>query len=106
MDPLDPALEALQRSGLGVEKHGVPMHPGTLLWVAYAEDVPVLGAPNCGLFAKATAFDVVLPRLLAGEHLDRGKLAAFGAGGLLTPAMSFRFPPYKPSAPRGTVGAG
>jgi molybdopterin biosynthesis enzyme len=106
MDPLDPSLQGLERAGVGLEKHGVPMHPGTLLWVAYAEDVPLVGAPNCGLFAKATAFDVVLPRLLAGEHLDRGKLASFGTGGLLTGAMSFRFPPYRASGPRGTVDAG
>jgi hypothetical protein len=106
MDPLDPALQALEQAGLSVEKRGVPMHPGTLLWVAYADDVPVVGAPNCGLFAKATAFDVVLPRLLAHEHLDRAKLAALGAGGLLTAAMAFRFPPYRQTAPRGSVDAG
>jgi hypothetical protein len=106
MDPLDPSLAALERAGVRLEKHGVPMHPGTLLWVAYADDVAVVGAPNCGLFAKATAFDVVLPRLLTGERLDRAKLAAFGAGGLLSDEMAFRFPPYRKSAPRGSVDAG
>ncbi len=34
MDPLDPVMDALRRAGARVEKHGVPLHPGTLLWVA------------------------------------------------------------------------
>ena len=76
---------------------------GTLLWVANVDGAPVIGAPGCALFSRATAFDVLLPRLLAGEKLSRATLAQLGAGGLLTKEMSFRFPPYRPGAPRGEL---
>src|SRR5205807_1916377 len=95
MDPLDPALRALQAAGARMESHGVPAHPGTLLWLAYLSETPVVGAPSCGLFAKATALDLILPRLFTGERVTRAHLAALGAGGLLTREMSWRFPPYR-----------
>jgi hypothetical protein len=101
MDPLDPVMRGLEQAGARVEKHGVPIHPGTLLWVASVEGVPVVGAPGCALFSRATAFDVLLPMLMAGEKLSRKTLARLGAGGLLTKEMAFRFPPYRPGAPRG-----
>ena len=99
MDPLDPVVRSLER----IEKHGVPLHPGTLLWLASVEGVPVIGAPGCALFSKATAFDVMLARLLTGEKLSRASLAQLGAGGLLTKETAFRFPPYRPGAPRGEL---
>jgi molybdopterin biosynthesis enzyme len=106
LDPLDPVLGALERAGVRMEKYGVPAHPGTLLWLAYAGEVPVVGAPTCGLFSKATAFDLVLPLLLTGERLGRAQLAGLAAGGLLTREVSFRLPPYRQSSARGTVDAG
>jgi hypothetical protein len=105
MDPLDPVLQGLARAGAKIEKHGVPIHPGTLLWVARLDDVPLIGAPGCALFSKPTAFDVLLARLLAGDRLTRSELASFGAGGLITKEMSFRFPPYRPGSARGELEA-
>lgn len=104
MDPLDPGLAAVGRAGARVETQGVPLHPGTLMWLAYLGEVPVLGAPGCALFAKPTAFDLLLPRLLAGERLTRAHLAELGAGGLITGDMAFRYPPYRPSGTRGELG--
>ena len=105
MDPLDPAMQALAKAGAKIEKHGVPVHPGTLLWVASLEGVPVIGAPACGLFSRPTAFDVLLPMLLAGDKLSRAALSQLGAGGLLTKDLSFRFPPYRPDLPRGELSS-
>jgi hypothetical protein len=98
MDPLDPVLQGLARAGAKFEKHGVPLHPGTLIWLARLNDVPVIGAPGCALFSRPTAFDVLLSRLLAGDRLTKAELASLGAGGLLTKEMAFRFPPYRPGA--------
>ncbi|MFL5309033.1 MAG: hypothetical protein ACJ79H_01130 [Myxococcales bacterium] len=103
MDPLDPALLALERAGARMEKHGIPAQPGTLLWLAYAGAVPVVGAPSCGLFAKATALDLLLPPLLTGERLSRAAVAALGAGGLITPDMAWRLAPYRAGSPRGQL---
>jgi hypothetical protein len=102
MDPLDPVLQGLARAGAKFEKHGVPLHPGTLIWLARLNDVPVIGAPGCALFSRPTAFDVLLSRLLAGGLLTKAELASLGAGGLLTKEMAFRFPPYRPG-PRGEL---
>jgi len=98
MDPLDPVLQGLARAGAKIEKHGVPLHPGTLIWLARLNEVPVIGAPGCALFSRPTAFDVLLSRLLAGDLLTKAELASLGAGGLLTKEMAFRFPPYRPGA--------
>jgi hypothetical protein len=103
MDPLDPAFTALERLGVALERHGVPAHPGSLFWIARLRGIPILGMPNCGLFSKATVFDLVLPRILAGEPVGSAELAELGHGGFLTRDLAFRFPPYRPLAGRGEV---
>jgi hypothetical protein len=105
MDPLDPTFAALERLGASLERHGVPAHPGSLFWIARLQDVPVLGMPNCGLFSRATVFDLVLPRILAGERIGSAELAEVGHGGLLTRDLAFRFPPYRAARARGEAPA-
>jgi hypothetical protein len=103
LDPLDPVFGALERLGGRFVRKGVPAHPGSLLWVARVGAVPVLGMPGCGMFSQATLFDLVLPRLLAGEPLDAPALAAYGHGGLLGRDMAFRFPRYRAGQERGAL---
>jgi hypothetical protein len=103
LDPLDPVFTAIERVGGGLVRNGVPAHPGSLLWVARVGEVPVLGMPGCGMFSQATLFDLLLPRLLAGETVGRAELAAYGHGGLLGREMAFRFPPYRAGRDRGTL---
>jgi molybdenum cofactor cytidylyltransferase len=43
----------------------------------------VLGAPGCARSRKTNVIDWVLPRLLAGERLERSDIVALGHGGLL-----------------------
>lgn len=102
-DPLDPAWVALERLGAIVERRGVPAHPGSLAWLARLGEVPIVGMPSCGLFSQATVFDLILPRLLAGERIGGRELASLGHGGFLTKDMAFRFPPYRPARDRGDV---
>jgi hypothetical protein len=104
MDPLDPALDALARAGAQMVKSGVPAHPGTLLWVAELGSAPVVGMPSCGMAAKATTLDVVLPRLFAGERLTRKDLARLGDGGLFSVETSHLLPPYRAGVARGELG--
>ena len=103
MDPLDPAFEAIRLLRGHVERVGVPAHPGSLLWLARVSNVPIVGMPSCGLFSRATVFDLVLPRLLAGLPVDSEWLAGLGHGGLLTRDVAARFPPYRPRQERGAV---
>lgn len=103
MDPLDPAFEAVRLLGGRLERVGVPAHPGSLLWLARIGEVPVIGMPSCGLFSRATVFDLVLPRLLSSLPVDSAWLASLGEGGLLTRDVAARFPPYRPRQERGAV---
>ena len=104
MDPLDPVYAALESIDARLARVGVPVHPGSLLWLAHAGEIPIVGMPSCGLFSKATAFDLVLPRLMAGQRVDAAWLAGLGHGGLLTRDMAHRFPPYQASRDRGETG--
>jgi hypothetical protein len=103
MDPQDPVLGALEIAGARLERHGVPAYPGTLLWIAYLGDVPLVGAPSCGIFSRATSLDVVLPRLMAGDHMGAPELAELSAGGIIAPEVSYRLAPYKKGLPRGQL---
>ena len=103
MDPLDPVISALERAGARMERHGVPAYPGTLLWIAYLGDIPLVGAPSCGIFSRASSLDVVLPRLMTGERLTAARLAAIAVGGLISPSSSYRLAPYRKDAARGQL---
>jgi hypothetical protein len=93
-DPLDPFYVAIERLGGKVVRHGVPAHPGSMLWLARIGRTAILGLPTCGAYSKATAADLVLPRLLTGEWPGPGLVAGLGHGGLLTRDQRFRFPLY------------
>jgi len=102
-DPTDAILVALAAVGGTVVSHGVPAHPGSMLWLGRAGRTSVLGLPSCGAYSRATAADLVLPWLVAGEPPNRRTVARLGHGGILTREMRFRFPPYARSldAPEG-----
>jgi len=103
LDPLDAVFGGLALVGARMERHGAPAHPGSLLWLADWEGLPVLGMPTCGMFSQATTFDLVLPRLLTGEPVGNRELAGLGHGGLLSRDMAYRFPPYRAGAVRGEL---
>jgi hypothetical protein len=93
-DPLSPFYAALESLGGRVLRHGVPAHPGSMIWLAELGRTRLLGLPQCGMFALATAADLILPRLLTGERLDAESLADLAHGGVLGKEMRFRFPAY------------
>jgi len=103
MDVLDPTFDALGRIGATMVRHGVPAHPGSLLWLADWRSIPIVGMPTCGLFAQATVFDLVIARLLTGERVSRRDLSKLAQGGYLTRDMAFRLPAYRAAAERGAV---
>jgi molybdenum cofactor cytidylyltransferase len=83
MDRHDLAPRAVERAGGEIAAVGAPVDPGNLLMIAYIGDVPILGAPGCARSPKVNVVDWVLPRLLAGDHLERSDVVALGHGGLL-----------------------
>jgi molybdopterin biosynthesis enzyme len=82
VDPDDLTPEGIRRSGAKVECHGFPVLPGSMFLLAYLRETPVLGLSGCVLHDPVTAFDVLLPRLLAGERISRSDIVAMGHGGL------------------------
>jgi len=93
-DPSDAFFVAIERLGGRIVRHGVPAHPGSMLWLARTGRTDLLGLPTCGAYSKATAVDLLLPRLLSGERASAATVARLGVGGLLTRSMRFRFPAY------------
>jgi molybdenum cofactor synthesis domain-containing protein len=82
VDPDDKTPEGIRRSGATVETHGFPVLPGSMFLMAYLDQTPVMGLSGCVLHDPFTAFDALLPRLLAGEKISRGDIMAMGHGGL------------------------
>ena len=93
-DPADAFFVALDRLGGRVVRHGVPAHPGSMLWLGRLGRTAILGLPTCGAYSKATAADLLLPRLLSGEPASAATVAKLGHGGILTRDQRFRFPRY------------
>ena len=93
-DPDDPFFQAIAALNGSIVRHGVPAHPGSMLWLARIGAVAVIGLPSCGAYSRATAVDLLLPRLLAGEPASLRTVARLGHGGILTRDQRFRFPAY------------
>jgi molybdopterin biosynthesis enzyme len=93
VDPDDNTPGAIKKSGARVVTYGTPVFPGAMFMLAYFEDnVPIMGLPGCVMFAAATVFDLILPRIAAGERLERRDFTRMGAGGLCLSCPVCRYP--------------
>ena len=93
VDPDDKTPLAIKNTGASVVSYGAPVLPGAMFLLAYAEgDRPVCGLPGCVMYAKATIFDLVLPRLAAGLPVTRSELVGLGHGGLCLGCGECRYP--------------
>ncbi len=83
VDPDDNTPGGIKQSGARIVTYGAPVLPGAMFLLAYFEDgTPVMGLPGCVMYAKATIFDLVLPRIAAGVELNKADFVALGEGGL------------------------
>ncbi|MEJ2038618.1 MAG: molybdopterin-binding protein [Desulfosarcinaceae bacterium] len=92
VDPDDRTRFALKKAGAGEMVYGSAVLPGAMFMVAYLKGIPILGIPACGMYADATIFDLIFPRVLAGEKITREDIAALGHGGLCLNCKTCRFP--------------
>jgi molybdenum cofactor cytidylyltransferase len=98
-DPLDVVFQGLRQAGGEVTQMGIPAEPGTACWIGRLAETPVLGLASCELFGQPGALDLLLPRVLTGEALDRRLVRDLALGGLLNgPA---RIAPYHTRAGAG-----
>ena len=82
----------IRAAGAEIISYGAPVLPGAMFLLAYLGDIPVLGLPGCVMYFKHSVFDLVVPRLLAGDRLSRPDIAALGHGGYCSACAECRFP--------------
>ena len=93
VDPDDNTPGAIKKSGARIVTYGAPVLPGAMFLLGYfADGQPVMGLPGCVMYAKATIFDLVLPRIAAGIELTRRDFTTLGEGGLCLGCESCRYP--------------
>ena len=83
VDPDDNTPGGIKTSGARIVTYGAPVLPGAMFLLGYYDDGTVsMGLPGCVMYAGATIFDLVLPRVAAGVEVTRADIAAMGEGGL------------------------
>ncbi len=108
VDPDDVTRFAVRNLGAYEIHYGSPVLPGAMVLVAYVrapgrngngrsgteseKSIPVLGIPACGMYHNATVLDLLLHRILSGEHIGRRELAEMGHGGMCLHCEECRFP--------------
>lgn len=92
VDPDDVSRMAIAEAGATDIVYGTSVLPGAMLLYGQIGDIPVLGLPACVLFYSATVFDLVLPRVLAGEAITRKDLAVMAHGGLCLNCEQCHYP--------------
>lgn len=93
VDPDDRTPSAIRNSGAKIVSYGAPVLPGAMFLLGYFQDgTPIMGLPGCVMYAKATIFDIVLPRVLADIKVSRRDLAVLGHGGLCLGCEQCHYP--------------
>ncbi|MBS7623705.1 molybdopterin-binding protein, partial [Candidatus Bathyarchaeota archaeon] len=92
VDPDDVTLRSALQAKANVEKYGAPVQPGFMFMLSYLGKTPLLGIPACAMYYDTTILDLVLPRILAGEHITRKDIVSLGHGGLCFKCDTCRYP--------------
>lgn len=92
VDPDDRTPASIRAAGGKVVTYGSPTFPGAMFMLAYIGQVPIIGIPGCAMYHKATIFDLIVPRILAGETVTRQDIIALGHGGLCSSCPECRHP--------------
>lgn len=79
----DVAPAAVVAAGGTIDRFGMPVDPGNLLFLGRLGGAPVVGLPGCARSPALNGVDWVLERLAAGIAVDGAAIAAMGVGGLL-----------------------
>ena len=92
VDPDDVTKKGVQKTGAKLIAYGSPVLPGAMFLYAFLDDVPILGLPACVYYHKATIFNLIFPRVLAGDKITKNEIAEMGHGGLCMNCSKCRFP--------------
>ena len=96
VDPDDVTRHGVRASGAQIISFGSPVLPGAMFLNGRLGDVPIIGLPAGVFFSPRTIYDLMLPRVLAGEQPTAAEIAAMGHGGLCMECEVCHFPacPY------------
>ncbi len=89
-DDVTPA--GIKAAGGRVVIYGAPVLPGSMFMLAYIGNVPVMGLPGCVMYHQTTIFDLITPRILAGEEVSRKDITRLAHGGLCTNCDPCQYP--------------
>lgn len=93
VDPDDLTPLAIKKSGAKIVLYGAPVLPGAMFLISYIDgNIPIVGLPGCVMYAKRTIFDLVLPRIMADEILNKEDITKLGHGGLCLSCEQCTFP--------------
>jgi len=92
VDPDDVTPAGIKKAGAKIISYGAPVLPGAMFLIAYMGNVPVLGLPGCVMYNKRTIFDLILPKILAGEVIKSKDITKLGHGGLCVNCEVCNFP--------------
>jgi len=92
VDPDDVTRLGVIQAGSKITFYGSPVLPGAMLMVSQLNDIPVISLPACVFYYKHTVFDLIFPRVLAGERISEDDIAAMGHGGLCMNCEICHFP--------------
>ena len=92
VDPDDVTPAGIKAAGGRIITYGAPALPGAMFLLAYIGSIPVLGLPGCVMYHKTTIFDLIVPRILAGEVIGREDIIKLGHGGLCANCEECRYP--------------
>jgi molybdopterin biosynthesis enzyme len=81
VDPDDVTRAGIRKAGTKIIFYGTPILPGAMFLYGMLREKPVLGLPACVFHHNATLFDLIFPRILAGEDLNRKEITLLGHGG-------------------------
>jgi molybdenum cofactor synthesis domain-containing protein len=92
VDPDDVTRKGVRRIGAKIIAYGAPVLPGAMFMYAKLKGTPILGLPACVYYHESTIFDLMFPRVLAGDEITKNEIAEMGHGGLCLNCEKCRFP--------------
>lgn len=92
VDPDDQTPASIRATGAEVVVYGAPTFPGAMVMLAYKDQVPIIGLPGCVMYYQTTIFDLLVPRILAGERVTRDEIQSLGHGGFCAGCSECRYP--------------
>lgn len=92
VDPDDRTPSGIRKAGGRVVSYGAPVLPGAMFMLSYIGDVPVVGLPGCVMYSRTSIFDLIVPRLLAGEKITKQDINKLAVGGLCLNCETCTYP--------------